>query len=284
MSPMSSALVLGGGGITGIAWEVGLLHGLQEAGVDLTDADTVIGTSAGSVVGALLTTGTTLADMYAAQLADPSGEIGAAFGRLTMLRYAALVLAPGGDTRKRRRLGQASLRAATKPGATPQEERVQVIRERVPTHLWPDRDLRITVVDADTGEFVVLDQHGPADLVQAVASSCAVPLVWPPVTVDGHRYVDGGARSSTNADVAEGADPVVVLAPLPRSLSRQHSIPAQLARTGAAATAVVSPDATALAAIGRNVLDPAQRQASARTGYEQAALVVDEVRAAWLGD
>jgi NTE family protein len=78
----------------------------------------VIGTSAGSVVGALLTTGTTLADMYAAQLADPSGEIGAAFGRLTMLRYAALVLAPGGDTTKRRRLGQASLRAATKTGAT----------------------------------------------------------------------------------------------------------------------------------------------------------------------
>jgi NTE family protein len=280
---MSSALVLGGGGITGIAWEVGLLRGLQEAGVDLTDADTVIGTSAGSVVGAQLTTGTTLADMYAAQLADPAGEIGAVFGKVTMLRYAALVLAPGGDTTKRRRLGQASVRAARKPGAVPEHERVQVIRERIPTHLWPDRDLRITTVDADTGEFVVLDQHGPADLVQAVASSCAVPLVWPPVTVDGRRYVDGGARSSTNADVAEGADRVVVLAPLPRSLSRQHSISNQLARTGATATAVVSPDAASIAAIGRNVLDPAQRQASARAGYAQAADVLDEVRAAWLG-
>lgn len=283
MSAMTSALVLGGGGITGIAWEVGLLLGLQEAGVDLTDSDTVIGTSAGAVVGATLTTGTTLADMYAAQLADPSGEIGAVFGRVTMLRYGALVLAPGGDTTKRRRLGRASVRAASRPGATPEEERVQVIRERIPTHLWPVRDLRITTVDADTGEFVVLDQHGPADLVQAVASSCAVPLVWPPVTVDGRRYVDGGARSSTNADVAAGADRVVVLAPLPRALSRQHSIRAQLARTGAAATAVVSPDAAALVAIGKNVLDPSQRQAAARAGYAQAADVVDAVRAAWLG-
>lgn len=129
---------------------------------------------------------------------------------------------------------------------------------------------------------MVLDQFGPADLVQAVASSCAVPLVWPPVTVDGRRFVDGGARSSTNADVAEGADRVVVLAPLPRALSRRHSIRAQLERTGATATAVVSPDAAALAAIGRNVLDPAQRQAAARAGYAQAAHVVAEVRAAWL--
>lgn len=279
----TSALVLGGGGITGIAWEIGLLHGLREAGVDLTEADTLVGTSAGSVVGAQIAGGTSLADMYAAQLADPAGEIGAVFGRVTMLRYAALVLVPGGDAAKRRRLGQASVRAAAKPSAVTAGERVQVIRERIPTHLWPDRDLRVTTVDADSGEFVVLDKDGPADLVQAVAASCAVPLVWPPVTVDGRRYVDGGARSSTNADVAEGADRVVVLAPLPRSLSRQHSIRAQLARTGATSTAVVSPDPASLAAIGRNVLDPAQRQASARAGYAQAAGVVDEVRRAWAG-
>jgi NTE family protein len=280
---MTSALVLGGGGITGIAWEIGLLLGLREAGVDLTDADTVIGTSAGSVVGAQLTSGTSLEDMYAAQLADPSGEIAAALGKLTLLRFAALMLSPGSGATKRRRLGHASVRAAGRAGAVPAEERIRVIRDRLPSTTWPDRDLRVTTVDADSGAFVVLDRAGDADLVHAVAASCAVPLVWPPVTIGGHRYVDGGARSGSNADVARGADRVVVLAPLPRSLSRHHSIRAQLERTGASATAVVSPDAASLAAIGKNVLDPAQRQASARAGHAQAAGVADEVRRAWLG-
>jgi NTE family protein len=279
---MSSALVLGGGGITGIAWEIGVLRGLELAGVDLSDADLVVGTSAGSVVGAQLTSGAPLEQLYDAQLADPSNEIGASFGRLTMATYAVLLLAPGGSRTRARRLGRASLRAAGRPHATPEAERVAVIRDRLPRHQWPERDLRITTVDAETGEFVVLDRHGDVDLVHAVASSCAVPLVWPPVSVDGHRYVDGGVRSGTNADVAEGAERVVVLAPLPRSLSRRQSIPAQLARTGATSTAVVSPDAAALAAIGRNVLDPAQRRASAEAGLAQAASVTGEVRAAWL--
>ena len=86
----TSALVLGGGGITGIAWELGILHGLAEAGVDLSDADTVVGTSAGSVVGAQVTHGLPLADVYAAQLEPPDAELG---GRLS--RIAALKPVPG---------------------------------------------------------------------------------------------------------------------------------------------------------------------------------------------
>jgi NTE family protein len=280
---MVSALVLGGGGITGIAWELGLLHGLRQAGVDLTDADTVVGTSAGSVVGAQLTSGVSLEQLYDAQLAEPTGELAATFGRRVALIWAVTMLLPGSDQARRRRLGRASLRAARRPGAVAPEERVRVIRDRLPTEAWPDRDLRVTAVDAETGEFTVFDRHSPVDLVHAVASSCAVPLVWPPVEAQGRRYVDGGVRSGSNADVAEGAERVVVLAPLPRSFSRRHSIAAQLNRTGARATAVVSPDAAALAAIGRNVLDPAQRRASAEAGLAQAASVVDELRAAWLG-
>jgi NTE family protein len=274
--------VLGGGGITGIAWEIGLLLGLRDAGVDLADADTVVGTSAGSVVGAQLASGLSFDDMYAAQLADPAGEIGATFGRLTLVTYAALLLAPGRATVRRRRLGRAAVRAAARPGATPEPVRVQVIRDRLPTDTWPERDLRVTTVDADTGEFVVLDRTGDVDLVHAVAASCAVPLVWPPVTVDGHRYVDGGIRSATNADVPRDVERVVVLAPLPRALSRRHTIARQVARTGARHCAVVSPDAASLAAIGRNVLDPAQRAGSARAGYAQATAVAEVVRDAWL--
>lgn len=280
---MSSALVLGGGGITGIAWETGLLLGLAESGVDLGDADVVIGTSAGSVVGAQLTSDEPLERLYETQLARPTGEIAASFGAPLLLRYAALLLAPGSDRTRRRRLAQASVRAARAPGAVSQQERVEVIRGRLPRETWPDRELRVTAVDADSGELEVLDRHGDVDLVHAVAASCAVPLVWPPVDVGTRRFVDGGVRSSANADLAEGAERVVVLAPLPRSFSRRHSLEAQLTRTGARAGAVVSPDAGARAAIGRNALDPARREASARAGRAQAAAVVGRVREAWLG-
>ncbi|MEP7090854.1 MAG: patatin-like phospholipase family protein, partial [Nocardioidaceae bacterium] len=128
---MTSALVLGGGGITGIAWEIGLLRGLQEAGLDLTDADTVVGTSAGSVVGAQLTSGTPLEALYAAQLADPAHEIGASMGPLTLLTCGMLMLPPGSGTSRRRRLGRASVRASRRARAVPAEPRVRVIRERL---------------------------------------------------------------------------------------------------------------------------------------------------------
>jgi NTE family protein len=163
----------------------------------------------------------------------------------------------------------------------PAEERVAIIDAALSGAGWPDRDLRVPVVDADTGEFVVLDRHGDVDLVTAVAASCAVPLVWPPVCADGRRFVDGGVRSTANADVATGADSVVVLAPLPRSASRRHSVPAQLARTGARATAAVCPDREAYAAMGKDFLDPAQRAASAQAGRRQAPSVAERFHAVW---
>jgi NTE family protein len=278
---MDRALVLGGGGVTGIAWEIGVLKGLADAGVDLSDADVVVGTSAGSVVGAQLAGGVPLVEMYESQLADPTGEISASMTRSMMVTWAATMILPGKGRTRRRRLGRAAVRAARRPGAVPVEERLEVFSSRLSVTQWPDRDLRITAVDADSGAFVVLDRTSGVDLVSAVASSCAVPLVWPPVPVDGHRYVDGGVRSATNADVARGAERVVVLAPLPQSFSRYHRIDAQLDRTGARATASVSPDVASLEAFGRNLLDPANRVASAEAGYAQAAAVVDDVRAAW---
>jgi NTE family protein len=272
-----SALVLGGGGITGIAWELGLLYGLALEGVDLTDADLVVGTSAGSVVGAQVRSGTPLAELYEAQLTPPTGEVAATLSRWTMLRLAPALLRPGTAEEKRARIGRKAVRANPGDGA----DRVAVIRHRVPWEEWPERDLRVTAVDADTGEFVVLDRDGGIDLVHAVAASCAVPMVWPPVAAGGRRLVDGGVRSTANVDVADGCDPVVVIAPLPRSLTKATSIAAQLGRIGSTRSAVLAPDARALADIGRNVLDPARRADAARSGLRQAADVVDEVRAAW---
>jgi NTE family protein len=283
MSDQRRALVLGGGGITGIAWEIGVLAGLAEAGVDLTGADLVVGTSAGSVVGAQLTSGADLEALFARQLEPPTGEQAARMTRSALLRYGLAALrSRRDDVGFRRRIGALAL-AAERAGLTATEqERLDVIGSRLVSREWPDRDLRITAVDAQSGEFRVLDRTSGVPLLQAVAASCAVPGVYPPVTIDGRRYVDGGMRSAANADLAEGHDRVVVLAPIPRGMGPLASVDAQV--TGMVArVAVVSPDDASRRAIGRNVLDPAARAGSARSGRAQAADVAAEVTEVWQG-
>ncbi|WP_091941757.1 patatin-like phospholipase family protein [Trujillonella endophytica] len=283
MSGTERALVLGGGGITGIAWEIGVLAGLAEAGVDLTGADLVVGTSAGSVVGAQVTSGAGLDELYARQLEPPSSERVARMSRAGLARYAwAMLRSRGRDEEFRRRVGALAM-AAADAGLTPtEEERLAVIGSRLVSSEWPDRRFVVTAVDARSGEFSRLDRDSGVPLVPAVAASCAVPGVYPPVTIDGRRYVDGGMRSAANADLAEGYERVVVLAPIARGIGPLASVDAQV--TGLVArVAVVSPDEAGRRAIGRNVLDPAARRPSAEAGRAQAAAVVDRVREAWHG-
>ena len=273
----STALVLGAGGVTGIAWELGILKGLADEGVDLSAADLVVGTSAGSVVGAQITSGHSLEELYATQLEPADSEIGAELSRLTMLRLVPPMLIPGSQQQKLARVGKMALRAHP-PGGS---KRIEVIRSRIGVEKWPDRDLRVTAVEAESGEFVVFDRDSGVDILHAVAASCTVPLVWPVVTIDGLHYVDGGMRSTSNADLARGAESVVVIAPMPQAFSKATSIKAQLAATGARRKAVVTPDAEALAEIGKNVLDPGKRADAARTGLRQAAEVAAKVRSVW---
>src|SRR5260370_42183634 len=106
-----SALVLGGGGITGAAWEIGMLAGLVEAGVALRSADMVIGTSAGANVGAQILSGVPIEGLYATQLKEPAGEITVRLGILTLVRFGAMLAWPGDERKNPARLGRASLRA-----------------------------------------------------------------------------------------------------------------------------------------------------------------------------
>jgi NTE family protein len=275
------ALVLGGGGVTGIAWMTGVLAGLAEAGTALASADLVVGTSAGSVVGAQLLSGVAVEDLYARQLKDPAGELAARMGVGAMLGFVVNSLWPGDERVGRARLGRAALRART----VPESERRAIIEMRLPNKSWPETRLIITSVDADTGEARNFDRDSGVSLSEAVAASCAVPLVWPPITIDGHRYIDGGVRSPANADLAIGCETVVVLAPIALALRRSGRVEAQLASLGPQVRSIViSPDANARKAIGRNVLDPAQRVASARAGHIQAAVVDAAVAAVWSGD
>jgi NTE family protein len=283
MSDQRTALVLGGGGITGIAWEIGLLAGLAEAGTDLSGADLVVGTSAGSVVGAQVTTGSDLEAMYERQLEPPTGEKAARVSRADVARFAwAMLRSRGRDVQFRRRIGALAL-AAERTGMTPSEQqRLDIIGERLRGAQWPERNLLITAVDVQTGEFRTFDRDSGVPLLHAVAASCAVPGVYPPVTIDGRRYIDGGIRSAANADLAQGCDRLVVLAPIPRGIGPIASVDAQV--TGMVSrVAVVSPDAGSRSAIGPNVLDPASRAGSAEAGRAQATTVAERIADVWKG-
>lgn len=274
------ALVLGGGGLAGIAWLYGLLTGLAEQGVDLARADLVVGTSAGSAVGANLAAGRDLDELYATQLRTGTGEVAASAGAGPAFRLArAALLGPRGARQVRARIGRMALAADT----VPERDRIEVMTARLGGADWPaGRDLQVTAVDAYTGAFRAFDRDSGLSLVEAVAASCAVPGVWPPVTALGTRWVDGGVRSMANADLAAGYERVVVLAPLTSGFGAMARPGTQVEGLAASCAAVlVTPDHAARRAFGRNVLDPARRPPSARAGRVQAAAVAAGVRAVW---
>jgi NTE family protein len=140
----------------------------------------------------------------------------------------------------------------------------------------------VTAVDARTGEFAVFTSAGDAGLVDAVGASCAVPGIWPPVTIGERRFMDGGMRTVANADLAHGYDRVVIVAPVAVGIGFMASPGRQAAalRAAGARVALVRPDRAAARAIGRNVLD-VSRRAAARAGRTQAAAEAPAVRAVW---
>ncbi len=279
-------LVLGGGGITGIAWETGLLWGLAEAGVDLTGADRIVGTSAGSIVGAQVTSAVALKDLYEAQLLPASNDTAplASIGVGVFARYALAMLRARGDVSAFGRIvGSASVKAAAGSKVPSVTDRYDQVDERIGGITWPDQDLVVTAVDVETGELVAFGprgEHSGVSLRDAVNASCAVPLVYPPIPIGGRTYVDGGARSGSNADLMTGMDVIVAIAPIDKAVGPMRSASQQLEEVGASHLVVV-PDEASKAAIGKNVLDPAARPPSARAGYAQAAHEVDRIRDLW---
>jgi NTE family protein len=278
------ALVLAGGGIAGIAWEVGTLFGIEEtepqaASRLLAPDSTFIGTSAGSVVASQIAGGVPLRVLFEQQLEQHSAEVGAKFDVQEFQETLARLLDGVTSAEEgRRRVGRFAMDATT----VASDSRRAIIRARLTVQAWPDQRLLITAVNAETGELRVFDRNSGIDLIDAVSASCAVPGIWPTVEIDGHRYTDGGVRTIANSDLAAGSDPVLILAPLAEA-NVPVAIPAhELAALEPARVKVVFADGASVAAFGSNPLDPATAAVSARAGYEQGRRIAADV-AAFIG-
>ncbi len=267
---MSFALVLSGGGTSGVAWEVGLLKGLRDAGVDLTRADLIVGTSAGAIVGANVALGRDLEDLFATQLLPPETT---AARDVSALMRARAALERGGEAQRIGldpamlvKLGELAIRAPTES----EETRLATVRSYLPpAPAWPERDLLITALDIATGTLVIWNRDTEASLVEAVASSCAAPMIAPPTTIGGHRYMDAGPRSGTNAHLAGKHELIVVLAVArPGPLGPLDSETTDL-RSGGSRVEIVVPDSESTAAIFPNLLDLTKRAVCAEAGETQ---------------
>jgi NTE family protein len=277
---MRRALVLAGGGVAGIAWELGVLRGIQDSDPDLLSsvaaADVVVGTSAGSAVAAQITSGTPLEDLYAAQLSDASAEIEVDLDLDELMgRFAAAVAGAASPQELRQRIGALALGTET----VSESARHAAVEARLPRPSWPDRVVLLPAVDASSGDPVIFSRDSGVDLADAVAASCAVPGVWPPVTISGHRYIDGGIRSGTNADLAAGCDRVLVITPAPADMPQPWgSLDDEIASLKPGRALVIYADAASVAAFGSNPLSPATRPPAGRAGR-----AVGQAQAAALG-
>ena len=187
---------MGGGGVVGTAWMTGLVSGLRRVGVDLAEADVIVGTSAGSIVGTMLATGQDF-DSAPVRPADQGGSSPQADRSRLTEAFAILADTSLEPADARRQVGRIALAAQ----AITEQAHIAGISTLIMAPEWPDRELLITAVDVQTGERKVWDRAGEAPLRTAVASSCALPGVWyvvePPVSVAlGFRGVhDDGDRA-----------------------------------------------------------------------------------------
>ncbi|MDA3630506.1 patatin-like phospholipase family protein [Saccharopolyspora sp. WRP15-2] len=275
--PDGTAVVLGAGGVVGTAWMSGLAAGLRRQGVDLAQSDAIVGTSAGAIVGAMLTTGRDL-DL----LAEPPRPTGPAPKRDSGVFaevFAVLTEPELAPEIARRRVGQLAISADTDS----EEAQIDRMDSLVAARDWPPGTLLVTAVDAETGQRRVWDREDGVPLLSAVASSMAFPGASPTITINGRRYMDGALWSSTNADLATGARTVVVIDPQAHLFPREP-LHRELDVSGADSTVMINPDRAAIDDFGPDLNDRKAWQPAYRAGTRQAAEAVEQLRTAYRVD
>jgi NTE family protein len=288
-------LVLGGGGSAGNAWLIGVIAGLFDAGLDVTDADLIIGTSAGSTAAAQITSSSAtqlLADILSAAPHQRTGPVGSMGERVPgrqvvdhMRRTSEIIAAASDPADMRRRLGASALELEAASDGSGQAQWRATVAARLPSQDWPPRTVVITAVDARTGEPVVFDRHSGVDLVDAVAASTASGA---PYGIGDSRYIDGGyRRSSENADLAAGYGRVLVLSPLggrsraPLEWGMHLAAQVDELRSGGSRVETILPDSDSRDAFGSNLMDLSTRPPAARAGYEQGRTLAEQLTEFW---
>jgi NTE family protein len=288
-----TALVLGGGGSAGNAWLIGVIAGLFEAGLDVTQADLVIGTSAGATAAVQLAHAIP-DDLLAEILAAPQQGTRPTASRPRpdaagpvvnhLERTGGIIAAAENAADMRRRMGAASLEldaASDDPGHTRWRA---IVAARLPGVRWPERRLLITAVDANTGDGVAFDRDSGVDLVDAVAASTSSGV---PYGIGDRRYIDGGYRRNENADLAAGYERVLVLSPFggrtrhPLEWGMQLAAQVEELRAGGSRVETILPDADSLTAFGDNMMDLSRRAPAARAGRDQGKALGEPLAEFW---
>jgi len=301
MRSRPDVLVLGGGGVLGEAWMMGLLAGLEDAtGFDLRDCESFVGTSAGAIVAAHLAAGRTPRRPSAVgaelELRDAQPVRGLAVAAVTAARRAGSMALAASSTFAPLALGVAApggavlrsllLRRLPRPPGTLAHLRAQVDQSSARF----DGRLRITAVDRGSGRRVVFGSpRAPrATVGEAVEASCTVPWLFAPVRIGDREYVDGGVWSPTNLDAAPAGRATHVLCLNPTAnLSTTHtllavvrdvarsavSIESLAVRRRGAAVKTIAPSAECAAAMGSNFMDSEPRTRVLGSAYRQGLLV-----------
>jgi NTE family protein len=291
------ALVLGGGGSAGNAWLIGVIAGLFDAGLDVTEADLIIGTSAGSTAAAQIPSATPtklLADILSAAPQQRTGPVGSDGGRVLnrpaadhMERTSGIIGAAEDAADMRRRMGAAALEMDAASDGSGQTQWRATVAARLPSQRWPEQTMLIVAVNAHTGEPVVFDRHSGVDLADAVAASCANGFGVPPQGIGDNRYIDGGYRRNENADLAAGYGRVLVLSPLggrtrtPLEWGMHLAAQAGELRARGSRVETILPDSNSRNAFGVNLMDPSTRPPAARAGYNQGRALAEQLTEFW---
>jgi NTE family protein len=266
-------LALGGGGVVGVAWEVGVVAGLADAlGWDPAGVHVMVGTSAGSIVGTQLLRGRTVDELVAGQKGRAPGDVPmppeldlAALGEIFGTWTAADEMTPA----IARSIGQRAATAAT----VAEDVYLGSLGSTLAGGNWPAGDLRVTGVSVETGERAVWTSSSGVPLARAVGASCSVPGMFPPVRIGDDSYVDGGVWSGSNADVllGSGAEAAAFVGPLVGetglgrvsglALERERTL---LARDGIPLLDIVPGER--FAAFGQDLMNPAHRAAAVDVG------------------
>lgn len=269
---------MSGGGAPGAAWMVGMLDGFRTGGIDLGEADLIVGTSAGALAGAPLAGG-----MLDEAVTTYQGSQALLFrAPATFEEFVAAAARVGGAARD----PEEAIRALANlepigSGLASDEDATSLFAAFLPSAAWPEKQLVITAVDTDSAHRATFDADSRVQLLEAVRASCAVPGVFPSVKIGGRRYADGGLRSPFNADLAAGHGVVVVLSPLRINGYVQHLLEAEIASLDDATVKVIVADEASLVAIGPDLLSTETADAAVNAGREQAAREGNALRSVW---